>query len=73
MEKRQSEDQKDRKKQRNDRTEQEQSETKRADRTEEISSTEFPEGGDTIYTEKENPRHPNGGLFSNVDINSLMK
>ena len=27
---------------------------------EEITSTEFPEGGNTIYT-KRTPRHPNGG------------
>ena len=30
---------------------------------EEITSTEFPEGGDTIYT-KRTPRNLNGGLFS---------
>ena len=30
-----------------------------SDRTEEISSTEFPEGGGAIYTKA--PRHPHGG------------
>ena len=31
-----------------------------SDRKEEITSTEFPEGGNTIYT-KRTPRHLNGG------------
>ena len=43
------------------RTEQDEVEIKRADRKEEISSTEFPEGANTIYNCKKSPRHPNGG------------
>ena len=35
-------------------------ESQRAIEKEEITSTEFPEGGNTIYT-KRTPRHPNGG------------
>ena len=31
-----------------------------SDRKKEITSTEFPEGGNTIYIER-TPRHPNGG------------
>ena len=35
-------------------------ESQRAIEKEEIASTEFPEGGNTIYT-KRTPWHPNGG------------
>ena len=38
-------------------------ESQRAIEKEEITSTEFPEGGNTIYT-KRTPRHPNGGDVS---------
>ena len=38
------------------------SESQRATEKEEITSTEFPEGGNTIYT-KRTPRHPNGGCL----------
>ena len=38
-------------------------ESQRAIEKEKISSTEFPEGGNTIYT-KRTPRHPNGGCKS---------
>ena len=37
-------------------------ESQRAIEKEEITSTEFPEGGNTIYT-KRTPRHPNGGTI----------
>ena len=40
-----------------------------SDKKEEIISTEFPEGEDTIYT-KRTPRHPNGGLSSLQRVNS---
>ena len=38
-------------------------ESQRVIEKEEITSAEFSEGGNTIYT-KRTPRHPNGGLSS---------
>ena len=41
-----------------------QSHRARAIEKKEITSTEFPEGGNTIYTKRPPPRLLNGGLFS---------
>ena len=45
-------------------------ESQRAIEKEEITSTEFPEGGNTIYT-KTTPRHPNGG-GGHLDLQCLL-
>ena len=43
---------------------------KESDRTEEISSTEFPEGGNTIYTKA--PGIPMGGGLPQISILKLL-
>ena len=40
-------------------------ESQRAIEKEEITSTEFPEGGNTVYT-KRTPRHPNRGFWKSM-------